>query len=154
MISPSRLPAPGQMGAGSGPERQTRKPLPLWDRVKFLVLFLLLFWFFVWSEYSDPNPFNTVGDAIDDTVQSKRLLFVLAGVELARQVHYLLSERSARYHHFWSESVFGRFHRRVGRLNDWNRYRVGRALKVLAFVGLASVVLGALYDVKIGRAHV
>ena len=65
------LPAPDIVGAGSGPERPTRKPLPMWDRVKFLLLFFLLFWFFVWSEYSDPNPFNTFGDAVQDTLRSK-----------------------------------------------------------------------------------
>ncbi len=141
------LPAPGQMGAGSGPDRPTRKRLPLWDRVKFLLLFLLLFWFFVWSEYSDPNPFNTVGDAIDDTVRSKRPLFVLAGVEVVRQLHYLLAERSPRYYRFWAESVFGRFERRVGRLNDWTRYRLARAAKVVMLLVVLSLVLGAIYDV-------
>ncbi len=141
------LPAPGQMGAGSGPDLPTRKRLPLWDRVKFLLLFLLLFWFFVWSEYSDPNPFNTVGDAIDDTVRSKRPLFVLAGVEVVRQLHYLLAERSPRYYRFWAESVFGRFERRVGRLNDWTRYRLARATKVVMLLVVLSLVLGAIYDV-------
>ena len=62
------LPAPGEMGVGSGAERPARKPLA-WDRTKFLLLFTLLFWFFVWSEYSDPNPFNTFGDAVAQTVE-------------------------------------------------------------------------------------
>jgi ATP-dependent Zn protease len=132
----------------------TRKPLPLWDRVKFLLLFFLLFWFFVWSEYSNPNPFNTIGDAIDDTVRSKWLLFALGGVEAVRQLHYLVAERSPRYHRFWSHGVFGRFERRVGRLNDWNRYRLTRALKYLVFLALLSVVLGALYDVTPATALV
>jgi cell division protease FtsH len=149
-----RLPAPGEMGVGSGPERITRKRMALWDRTKFLLLFFLLFWFFVWSEYSDPNPFNTIGDAIENTVRSKWLLFVLAGVELVRQVHYWVSERWERYHRFWSDSVFGRVHRRLGRLNDWNRYRVGRALKVIAFLGVLSVVLGTIYDVTPATALV
>jgi cell division protease FtsH len=149
-----RLPAPGEVGVGSGPQRITRKGMPLWDRVKFLLLFVVLFWFFVWSEYSDPNPFNTVSDAIDDTVHSKWPLFVLAGVELVRQVHYLVSERWSRYHRFWSEGVFGRFHRRLGRLNDWNRYRVARALKVVVFLAVLSVVLGTLYDVTPATALV
>jgi cell division protease FtsH len=149
-----RLPAPGEVGVGSGPERITRKRMPLWDRIKFLLLFVLLFWFFVWSEYSDANPFNTVGDAIDETARSKWPLFVLAGMELVRQLHYLVSERWSGYHRFWSEGVFGRIHRRVGRLNDWNRYRVARALKVVAFLAVLSVVLGTLYDVTPATALV
>jgi ATP-dependent Zn protease len=119
----------------------------MWDRVKFLLLFVLLFWFFVWSEYSDPNPFNTFGDALRDTVDSKRLLFVLAGLELVRQVHYLICERSAGYYHFWTDSVFGRIERRTGRLNDWNRYRMARAFKVLVALAVLSIVLAAIYDV-------
>ena len=115
----------------------------MWDRIKFLLLFFLLFWFFVWSEYSDPNPFNTFGDAVARQSRSKWPLFVLAGIELVRQLHYLVAEHWSRYHRFWSEGVFGRFERRSGRLNDWNRYRLARAMKVIAFLAVLSVVLGA-----------
>ena len=148
------LPAPDVVGAGSGPERPTRKPLPIWDRVKFLLLFFLLFWFFVWSEYSDPNPFNTFGDAVQDTLRSKWWLFALAGVELLRQVHYLICERSPGYFAFWTESVFGRFEKRAGRMNDWNRFRMARALKVLILLAVLSIVLGAIYDVTPATALV
>lgn len=141
------LPAPGEHGLGSATELTTRKKLPLWDRVKFLLLFTLLFWFFVWSAFSDPNPFNTFGDAVDETARSKRWLFFVAGLEAIRQLHYLISERSARYHRFWSEGVFGRWQRRVGRLNDWNRYRLARALKWLVALAVISVVVGTIYDV-------
>jgi cell division protease FtsH len=148
------LPEPGSMGEGSGVGPATRKHMAMWDRVKFSLLLILLFWFFVWSEYADPNPFNTIGDAFYDTLESKRILLVLFGVELVRQAHFLVSERSARYHRFWMESVFGRFERRVGRLNDWNRFRMARALKVLLLLVVASVVLGAIYDVTPATALV
>ena len=36
-------------------EPAKRKKMILWDRVKFLVLLVGLFWFWVWSEISD-NP--------------------------------------------------------------------------------------------------
>lgn len=121
--------------------------MPMWDRVKFLLLLTLLFWFFVWSELSDANPFNTFGDAVDATVRSKWVLFVLLGLETLRQVHYLISEHSARYHRFWSESVFARWHRRVGRFNDWNRYRIARAAKVAVFLAIVSIIVGTIYDV-------
>jgi len=134
-------------GSGSGPVAQTRKKMPLWDRIKFLLLLALLFGFFVWSAASDPNPFNTFRDAVDETVRSKWFLFVLFGLELLRQIHYLIAERSARYHGFWTNSVFGRWERRVGRLNDWNRYRLARALKVTVLLLVLSIVLGTIYDV-------
>ncbi|HEX9994257.1 MAG TPA: AAA family ATPase [Acidimicrobiales bacterium] len=139
------VPPPDHVAAGRD-ERPTRKPLAFWDRVKFLLLFVLLFWFFVWSNLSD-NPIITTGDAFRDTVSSKWWLFALFGLEVVRQLHFLVAERSPGYHRFWSESVFGRFERRAGRLNDWNRYRIARALKVLAALALLSVVMGVLFDV-------
>jgi cell division protease FtsH len=141
------LPAPGDHGAGSGPEEETRKPLAWWDRIKFLLLFFLLFWFFVWSELSDDNPFNTLGDAVENTLRTKWLLFVAIGVELLRQIHYLLAERSPRYYRFWTDKVFGRWERRTRLLNDWNRYRIARAIKALVLLGVASVIIAAIYDV-------
>lgn len=69
---PQGLPAPDSHGAGSGEDRPTRKPMAWWDRVKFLVLFVALFWFFVWADLSDDNPFNTFGDALKATLASKR----------------------------------------------------------------------------------
>jgi cell division protease FtsH len=132
----------------------TRRPMAMWDRVKFLVLIVLLFWFFVWAEYADENPFNTFGDAFQDTLQTKWFLEVLFGVELVRQVHYLISERWARYHRFWTKSVFGRFDKRKGRMNDWARFRMARALKVVLAIVVISVIAGTIYDVPPATALV
>jgi cell division protease FtsH len=140
------LPAPGYHGAGSGAEAETRKPLAWWDRIKFLLLFFLLFWFFVWSELSDDNPFNTVSDAVENTLRTKWPLFVAIGIELLRQIHYLVAERSPRYYGLWNR-LFERWERRTRLVNDWNRYRIARVIKVLVLLGVASVVLAAIYDV-------
>ena len=140
------LPSPGVHGSGSAPARETRRKMALWDRTKFLLLLVLLFGFFLWSAVSDPNPFNTFGDALDETIRTKWILFVLFGLEALRQLHYLVSERWARYHGFWTDSVFGRWERRVGRLDDWNRYRLARATKVVLLLVVASIVLGTVYD--------
>jgi ATP-dependent Zn protease len=140
------LPAPGYHGAGSGAEAETRKPLAWWDRIKFLLLFFLLFWFFVWSDLSDDNPFNTFGDAVQNTVRTKWPLFVAIGVELLRQIHYFVAEHSPRYYGFWNR-LFERWERRTRLVNDWNRYRISRAMKVLVLLGVVSIVIAALYDV-------
>jgi ATP-dependent Zn protease len=140
------LPAPGYHGAGSGAEAETRKPLAWWDRIKFLLLFFLLFWFFVWSDLSDDNPFNTFGDAVQNTLRTKWPLFVVIGIELLRQIHYLVAERSPRYYGFWNR-LFERWERRTRLVNDWNRYRIARVIKVLVVLGVASVILAAIYDV-------
>jgi len=140
------LPAPGYHGFGSGPEAETRKPMAWWDRVKFLLLFIALFWFLVWADVSDDNPFNTLGDALHETLRTKWWLLVAIGAELLRQLHYLLAERSPRYYRFWNR-LFDRWERRTRLLNDWNRYRIARVVKVLVLLGVASVILAAIYDV-------
>ena len=53
------------------------------------------------------------------------------GLELLRQVHYFVSERSAGYHRFWSYRVFGGFDRAMKRrFSDWTRFRLARAGQV------------------------
>src|SRR5215204_1604919 len=139
---------------GSGPqftsrprddERPTRKPLPLWDRVKFLVLLTALFWFFVWGAMAD-NPLLPFVDALYDEAEAKWWLFLLGGIEVVRQTHYLVSEHWAAYHRFWTEKVFGGFNRRTGRLNDWTRYRLARAAKLVVFLVILAIVLGTIFD--------
>ena len=96
-------------------ERTTRKPLPLWDRVKFLLLLTALYWFFVWGSMAD-NPLLPFADAVRDEAEAKWWLFLLGGIELLRQTHYLVSEHWAAYHQFWTRKVFGGFNRRSDRM--------------------------------------
>jgi cell division protease FtsH len=126
-------------------DRATRKPLALWDRVKYLLLLAALFWFFVWAAIAD-NPLLPFNDAVNDTVSEKRWIFLLGALELVRQIHYLISERSAAYHQFWTQRVFGGFNRRSARLSDWNRYRLARLAKILVFLVILSIVLGTIFD--------
>ncbi len=128
-------------------ERPTRKPLALWDRVKFLLLLAGLFFFFVWAAMAD-NPLLPYYDAVNDTWNSKRWIFLLAGVELARQLHYFVSERWAWYHRLWSQTIFGGLNRRGDRINPWTRYRLARVVKLLIALVVASLVLGTLFDVS------
>jgi len=128
-------------------DRTTRKPLALWDRTKFLLLLVVLFWFFVWSDMAD-NPILPFRDALDRTFESKWWVLALIGLELVRQAHFLLAETWPGYHHLWSRGVFGRIEDRAGRFDDWNRYRVARVLKLAVALVLLSIVLGALFDVS------
>ena len=93
------------MGWGRAPSGRRASQMALWDRTGSCCCSPSPF--FVWSEYSDANPFNTFGDALAETVGSKRPLFVLAGIELVRQLHYLVSGRWSRYQ--LVRSVFGPF---------------------------------------------
>jgi cell division protease FtsH len=126
-------------------ERPTRKPLPLWDRVKFLLLLTALFWFFVWGAMAD-NPLLPFVDALQDEIEAKWWLFLLGGIELARQLHYLVSEHWAAYHRFWTQRLFGGFNRRSDRMNDWTRYRLARAVKLIILLAIVAIVLGTIFD--------
>src|SRR6266536_960995 len=126
-------------------DRATRKPLAFWDRIKYLLLLTALYWFFVWADMAD-NPLLPFNDAVIDEVRAKWWLFVLGGIELVRQVHYLISEHWARYHRFWTNRGFGGFNRRSARMSDWTRYRSARLLKIVVFLVILSIVLGAIFD--------
>src|SRR5438270_12758445 len=121
-------------------DRLTRKPMNLWDRIKFVVLLVAIFFLFVWAAASD-NPLLPFRDAFDQTLRAKWWILSLAGLEVLRQVHYLVSEHSPTWHQFWSKRVFGRIEARSGRLDDWTRYRAARLTKLLVFLLIVDLIL-------------
>ena len=129
------------------PEPSTRPPMPLWDRSKFLLLFAAVWSVLVWNFYLENRVVGaTVGDAVDQQGRAASIWIVLFGIELLRQIHYVLSEHWAAWHGLWSQRVFGGFNRRAGRLDDWTRYRVGRLLRVVVALTVIGYVLGQIYD--------
>jgi ATP-dependent Zn protease len=118
-------PAPAAPAAAPGP---LRKPLALWDRVKFLLLLFGLFAFVVAAQVSG-DPLMNWGDAINIEAQSAWWLIALFGVEVIHQLHMFIGEHSSPYYVFWTDRVFGGAERRTQRMNDWNRYRLSRATK-------------------------
>src|SRR5215212_7748364 len=80
-------------------DRTTRKPMSLWDRIRMLVLAVGLFFFFVLAETGD-NPILPFREAFDHQLRTKWFLPVLVCIEVVRQLHYFISERSPRYHLF------------------------------------------------------
>ena len=132
---------------GSAPERATRRPLSTWDRSKVFLLLVGIWVLLVWNRKAgDPN--MTWNDSLVLTLRNAGIWLALAGLELFRQAHYLMSEFSAGWHHFWSERIFGGWNRAIGRMNDWNRYRIGRFLKFVLLLAVLAFVLGELFDVS------
>jgi cell division protease FtsH len=130
----------------AAPARNVRKRLAFWDRVKFLALFALLFLFVVSADVSG-DPLMTWSDALRQEVRGCWYLIALFALELVRQIHMFLGERSSGYYTFWTESVFGRFEGRLLRLNDWNRYRASRTLKwVIGIVVALFIYARARHD--------
>ena len=126
------------------PRRATRKPAALWDRLKFLVLFAIIWWILVWAAMAG-DPLVSLRDAELIEVRMGYWVFVLAGLEIVRQVHYLISEHWAGYHRFWTAGVFGGFERSTHRrLSAWTRYRFKRIFVWLLWIVVLAVVLGKI----------
>ena len=138
--------APDEMRSYAGrprdDERPTRKPLPIWDRVKFLLLLVLLWFVLVWSVMAS-NPLVGFVDAMRIEVTSGGWVFALIALELIRQVHFLISEHWAGYHRFWTKKFFGSLdgttHRR---LSPWTRYRMWRVVVWVFWIAVIAVIAG------------
>src|SRR3954451_11820286 len=141
-------PAPGPAAFGFKSrerieDRTTRKPMSFWDRTKILILLAGLWFVFVLAATGD-NPILPFSQAMREQARSKWWLLALIGIEVIRQLHYIVSERSEAYHRFWSERFFGNIERRAGKMNDWKRYRAGRTIRFLFLLFLIDMVLASI----------
>jgi cell division protease FtsH len=125
-------------------DRPTRKPLPIWDRVKYLLLLTALWFVLVWAAVAN-DPLLPFGDANRLQVRSSNGIFLLAiaGIELLRQLHFFVSERWARYHLFWTRQVFGGLNTfGYRRFSPWTRFRMWRALTWIFWIVVFAVIAG------------
>src|SRR5438132_4774166 len=123
-------PPPHYSERARGDERGLRPGTGVWDRIKLIVLLLGAWLVLVWSTM-ERTPIEPFRDAVRDQLRSSWWLLAFASLEALRQVHYLISEHVAWWHRFWSQRFFGGANRRMGRMNDWTRYRMGRVLRIL-----------------------
>jgi cell division protease FtsH len=122
----------------------TRKRLPLWDRVKWLLLLLVIWLLLVWSLMAD-DPLVGFLDALRVEVQLGWWVFVLAGLELIHQAHFLISEHWAAYNQFWLNKVWGRTERLShSKLSAWTRYRIGRIIRWALIVVVIAIIAGKI----------
>src|SRR5215207_2867876 len=141
---PEGLPSPGEHVAE--PEGTTRKRLPLWDRIKFLLLLGIVWWLMVWAAMAS-NPILPFADAVRIQLRSNWWLLALMGLEIVRQIHFLISEHWSAYHRFWTKKVFGGADRAIRRrFSDWTRFRLARILKILVWIGFYAVVAGKILN--------
>src|SRR5271169_6883567 len=123
-------------------DRQTRKPLAFWDRIKFLVLLGAVWIILVWSTMAG-DPLVGFSDAVKIEVQTGWWVFVLIGLEVLRQIHFLICEHSRSYNRFWTWVVFGGMERLTHRrISDWSRFRISRVLKWVFWIAVVAVVTG------------
>ena len=141
---PPPPPPPPPSGRPRHEDRLTRKPMSIWDRIKFLLLLGLVWFILVWSAMAN-NPLIGFSDAMRIQVRTGWWVFVLIGLELLRQVHFLISEHSAGYHRFWTETIFGGFERTTHRrISDWTRFRIWRILTWILWIAIIAVVTGKI----------
>jgi cell division protease FtsH len=132
-------------------EPRTRRPMFLADRFKVLALLAVFLFLCIAYEKSD-TPIMSWGDAARDQIRAKRWVFVLAGLEVVRQVHYVISEHSARWHRFWQHRVFGGWERRMSRLNPYTRFRLSRLVKRAAVITLLGLLFSWMWGLPFFQA--
>jgi cell division protease FtsH len=148
---PQEAPLEGLRPPDEGPGervRTTRKKLPIWDRIKFLILFVIAWFALVWAAMAD-NPILPFEDALRENLYSGAgiTIMVLAGIEILRQLHYLVSEHASGYHRLWTHGIFGGVERTSHRMfSDWTRFRLIRIFKWVLFFTLVALILGSALD--------
>ena len=125
-------------------DRKTRVHLSLYDRLKFLIFFALIFFVLVWSDMAGDENLSFL-DAVNKSSYQRWWIFPLVAIEAIRQTHFLISELAAPYHGVW-QRYFGFVDRLIHKLSDWTRFRISRVIKWIVIISLFSVVLGAIYD--------
>jgi cell division protease FtsH len=143
----AQRPAQGLSYAGGRPreeDRLTRKRLPLWDRIKWLVLLTAIWFILVWSAMAN-DPLMGFVDAMRIEVSTGWWVFVLAGLEVLHQLHFLISEHWAGYNQFWLKRVWGALHRTTNRrLSAWAQFRLGRLVRWVIVIAVIALVAGKI----------
>ena len=126
-------------------DRTTRRRLDPWDRSKYLILGSVLFVFFWWQKLN-ANPIKSVVDGFWETIEQQAWVCILLGLEVLRQLHFVVAEHWSGYYRFWKFKVFGRVENRQSRMDPWVRFRIGRVLRILFWLVLFGVIIGQFTD--------
>jgi len=128
-------------------ERQTRKHLVFWDRIKFSVLIIGVWFIVVWYQMSN-DPVLGFKDAAKQQLQvssgAGRWLVVLLAIEVLRQLFYLVTETS-RPAYRASNAAFGRGDELTHKMNDYTRFRLSRVIKWLIWISVVAIIFGLIY---------
>ncbi len=126
---------------------KVRRSLMLFDRVKVLVIIALII-VFAASKNAADVPILSYREALSEQLRAKQWLLWIGGFEIVRQVHYLISNRSKGWNHFWSWRFFGSWDRFWGRRNQWLRFRLSRVVRWLIWGSLLTFWLAFLWDLR------
>jgi cell division protease FtsH len=125
----------------------TRRALVPWDRLKFVILLVVVWFLIVWYQMAN-DPVLGFTDAARQQLQvgsgAGRWLLLLLGLEIVRQTYYFITERS-RHAYRASAGFFGRGDRLAHRASDYTRFRLSRVIKWLIVLAVLAVILGLAY---------
>jgi hypothetical protein len=119
----------------------------MWDRLKILVLLGVIIGAIIAS--SDAIGFLSFWEVAVEffTTTAGIALGMLFLLEVMRQVHYWLSERSAAYNAFWQDSVFGGMERWThAHIKPWTRFRVARFIRRLIYLWVFALLVDYFVD--------
>jgi ATP-dependent Zn protease len=143
----AQRPAQGLTYEGGRPRDEdslTRKRLSLWDRGKWLILLAAIWLLLVWSLMAN-DPLIGFADACRIEVRVGWWVFILAGLEVLHQAHFLISEHWAGYHQFWLTRVWGGWERISSRkLSAWTRFRISRVISWIVIVAVIAIITGKI----------
>jgi ATP-dependent Zn protease len=119
-----------------------------WDHIKWLMLLAIIWLLLVFSLMGD-DPLVGFVDAVRIEAHLALWVFILAGLEFLHQLHFVVSERSARYHQFWLHKVWGRTERFKNRhFSAWAQFRFWRLVRWLIAVAVLSIIVGKIIHVQ------
>jgi cell division protease FtsH len=128
-----------------------RRKVFFYDRIKVFIV-LAIFLGLVTSHKKTDIPLMSWGEALRDQLHAKWWVLVLAGIEIVRQIHNLISEHSQPWHRFWQQRVFGGWDRLMGRMNPYTRFRVTRLTKRLAFCAVLGTIFSWMWGLSLFQA--
>jgi ATP-dependent Zn protease len=149
-------PLPVKMEFKSRPrdgERPTRKPLDFWDRIKLFLLFVGAWVVMLWAAMAQFDPAISTREAVNQTLSGYWWLLGVAGLELLRQLHYVISEHWTKYHRGWT-GFWSRLEKRAGSMKAWTRYRLSRVLKVLFVLLIIDLALAKAFHLPAATAMI
>jgi cell division protease FtsH len=128
-------------------ERVTRKRLVFWDRVKFSVLIIGVWFIVVWYQMST-DPVLGFRDAAKQQLQvgsgAGRWLVILLAIEVLRQLYYLVTEHSKPAYRA-SNAAFAGGDKLTHQMNDYTRFRMSRVIKWLIWIAIVAIIFGLIY---------
>jgi cell division protease FtsH len=127
--------------------KKPRRKMLFFDRIKLLIILAVYLGFGVTLKHANV-PIIGWFEAVRDQLRAKSWVLWVAAVEVLRQVHYVVSERSGTYHDFWSNRVFGGWDRWWTKRNPWFRYRMQRLAKVAFWVFVATTIFSSIWGLS------